>query len=214
GNIAAKHIISELKLEWIGSIRSPLIPPVSVFIDGVLAYPYRIYGCKDRNIGILIGESPCPPQAYYYLARAMMQWALQNGTKQVICLDGFVSDSPDDKSENVFLVCEPQVYQENEDIKKHNFPKPHTGFISGLSGAIMNEALLSPIEGPISSPYPDPEGAARLIEGVNKIKGLDINISKLNEDAEKIQRSFMELAEKNRQVSQQDALGPSKGLYV
>ena len=219
GNIAAKHIISELELEWIGSIRSPLIPPVSVFIDGVLAYPYRIYGCKDRNIGILIGESPCPPQAYYYLARAMMQWALQNGTKQVICLDGFVSDSPDDKSENVFLVCEPQVYQENEDIKKHNFPKPHTGFISGLSGAIMNEALLSPIEGisllvPISSPYPDPGGAARLIEGVNKIKGLDINVSKLNEDAEKIQRSFMELAEKNRQVSQQDALGPSKGLYV
>jgi predicted ATP-grasp superfamily ATP-dependent carboligase len=134
-------------------------------------------------------------------------------------LDGFVSDSPDDKSDNVFLVCEPQVYQENEDIKKHNFPKPHTGFISGLSGAIMNEALLSPIEGisllvPISSPYPDPGGAARLIEGVNKIKALDINVSKLNEDAEKIQRSFMELAEKNRQVSQQDALGPSKGLYV
>ncbi len=219
GNIAAKHIISELKLEWIGSIRSPLIPPVSVFIDGILAYPYRIYGGKDRKIGILIGESPCPPQAYYYLARAMMHWALQNGTKQVICLDGFVSDSPDDKSDNVFLVCEPQVYQENEDIKKHNFPKPHTGFISGLSGAVMNEALLSPIEGisllvPISSPYPDPGGAARLIEGVNKIKGLDINISKLLEDAEKIQRSFMELAEKNRQVSQQDALGPSKGLYV
>ena len=60
----------------------------------------------------------------------------------------------------------------------------------------------------------DPGGASRLIEAVNKIKGLDINVSKLKEDAEKIQRSFMELAEKNRQVSQQDALGPSKGLYV
>ncbi len=219
GNIAAKHIISELKLEWIGSIRSPLIPPVSVFIDGVLAYPYRIYGCKDRKIGILIGESPCPPQAYYYLARAMMQWALKNGTKQVICLDGFVSDSPDDKSEDVFLVCEPQVYEQNEDLKKHDFPKPHTGFISGLSGAIMNEALLSPIEGisllvSISSPYPNPGGAARLIKAVNKIKGLDINVSKLLEDAEKIQRSLMELADKNRQISQQEALGPSKGLYV
>ena len=49
GNIAAKHIIEELELKWIGSIRSPLIPPVSVFIDGVLAYPYRIYGCKENE---------------------------------------------------------------------------------------------------------------------------------------------------------------------
>ena len=83
----------------------------------------------------------------------------------------------------------------------------------------MNEALLTPIEGisllvPISSPYPDPGGASRLIEAINRIKGLDIDVTKLKEDAEKIQRSFMELAEKNRQVSQQDALGPSKGLYV
>ena len=83
----------------------------------------------------------------------------------------------------------------------------------------MNEALLSPIEGisllvSISSPYPNPGGAARLIKAVNKIKGLDINVSKLLEDAEKIQRSLMELADKNRQISQQEALGPSKGLYV
>ncbi|MHA2108635.1 MAG: proteasome assembly chaperone family protein [Candidatus Hodarchaeales archaeon] len=219
GNIAAKHIISELDLKWIGSIRSPLIPPVSVFIDGVLAYPYRIYGSKDKKIGVLIGESPCPPQAYYYLAHAMMQWAINNGTKQVICLDGFIADPRENKSDQVYLVCEPQVYQENEELKDHNFPKPHTGFISGLSGAIMNEALLSPMEGislltPITTPYPDPGGAARLIVALSKIKNLDIDVTKLLADAEKIQKSLMELADKNRQISQQEALGPSKGLYV
>lgn len=219
GNIAAKHIIKELELEWIGSIRSPLIPPVSVFIDGILAYPYRIYGCKDKNIGVLIGESPCPPHAYYYLAQAMMNWAQSIGTKQVICLDGFVADYRDNKSDQVYLVCEPQVYKENEELTKHEFPKPHTGFISGLSGAIMNEALLTPIEGisllvPIANPYPDPGGAAKLVTAVNQIKGLDMDISKLLTDAERIQKSLMELADKNRQVSQQEPLGPSKGLYV
>ncbi|MHA2243656.1 MAG: proteasome assembly chaperone family protein [Candidatus Hodarchaeales archaeon] len=219
GNIAAKHIINELDLEWIGSIRSPLIPPVSVFIDGVLAYPYRIYGSKERNIVILIGESPCPPQAYYFLANAMLEWAISIGTKQVICLDGFVDDSREKKTDKVYLVAEPQFYEENKALEKYDFPKPHTGFISGLSGAIMNEALLTPIEGfsllvPISTQYPDPGGAAKLIEAINRIKNLEINTSKLLEDAEKIQKSLMELAERNRQLSQGEGVEPSKGLYV
>ncbi len=219
GNIAAKHMIQELDLKWIGSIRSPLIPPISVFIDGVLAYPYRIYGCKERKIAILIGESPCPPHAYYYLAHAMMKWAQDNGTKQVICLDGFATDTQENRPDQVYLVGEPQIYEENENLKKLDFPKPRTGFISGLSGAIMNEALLTPIEGislliPVSSPYPDPGGAAKLIEAINKIKNLNIDVSKLLDDEERIQKSLMELADKNRQIGQQEAIGPSKGLYV
>lgn len=219
GNIAAKHIIKELDLKWIGSIRSPLIPPVSVFIDGILAYPYRIYGSKERKIVVLIGESPCPPQAYYFLANAMLDWAINIGTKQVICLDGFVADPRDEKTNNVFLVAEPQVYKENKELMQFDFPKPHTGFISGLSGAIMNEALLTQIEGfsllvSVSTPYPDPGGAAKLIDSLNQIKSLEIDTSKLLQDAEKIQKSLMELAERNRQLSQGEGIEPSKGLYV
>ncbi|MFX0050223.1 MAG: proteasome assembly chaperone family protein [Candidatus Hermodarchaeota archaeon] len=217
GNIAAKHMIKELDLEWIGSIRSPLIPPVSVFIDGILTYPYRIYGSQDLNLVILIGESPCPPQAYYFLAHAMLDWAIDIGTKQVICFDGFVGDSG--TSEEVYLVAEPQVYENNEELMKHNFPKPHTGFISGLSGAIMNEALLTSIEGfsllvPVTTQYPDPGGAAKLIEAINKVKNLKIDTSQLLKDAERIQKSLMELAERNRLLSQGEGVGPSKGLYV
>ncbi|MHA2225600.1 MAG: proteasome assembly chaperone family protein [Candidatus Hodarchaeales archaeon] len=219
GNIAAKHMVKELNLEWIGSIRSPLIPPVSVFIDGILTYPYRIFGCDDQNLVILVGESPCPPQAYYYLANATIEWAISVGAKQVVCLDGFMADPRDDKSGQVFLVAEPQVYENNKELMKHNFPKPHTGFISGLSGAVMNEALLTSIEGftflvSVPNPYPDPGGAAKLIEAVNQVKKLSIDTTKLIEDAEKIQKSLMEFSEKNRQISQSEGIGPNKGLYV
>ncbi|MFX0184774.1 MAG: proteasome assembly chaperone family protein [Candidatus Hodarchaeota archaeon] len=219
GNIAAKHMIKELDLEWIGSIRSPLIPPVSVFIDGVLTYPYRIYGSKERNLVILIGESPCPPQAYYYLAHAMLEWAIDIGAKQVICFDGFAGDSRTVSSEDVFLVAEPQVYENNKELMKYNFPKPQTGFISGLSGAIMNEALLTSIEGfsflvPVTTQYPDPGGAAKLIEALNKVKNLKIDTTQLLKDAERIQKSLMELAERNRLISEGEGIGPSKGLYV
>lgn len=219
GSIAAKQIIKELELKWIGSIRSPLIPPVSVFIDGVLAYPYRIYGCEERNLVVLIGESPCPTQAYYYLAHAMLEWAIGIETKQVICLDGFVADPHEPKKEDVYLVAEPQVYKNNEELKNFDFPKPHTGFISGLSGAIMNEALLTSIEGfsflvPITTPYPNPGGAALLIDAINKVKKMNIETTSLIEDSERIKKSLLELAERNRQITQGESLKPNKGLYV
>ncbi|MFX1517908.1 MAG: PAC2 family protein, partial [Promethearchaeota archaeon] len=77
----------------------------------------------------------------------------------------------------------------------------------------------TPIEGltlltSVSTPYPDPGGAAKLIDAVSQMKSLEIDTSKLLEDAEKIQKSLMELAERNRQLSQGEGLEPSKGLYV
>jgi uncharacterized protein len=180
GNIAAKHMIQELNLDWIGSIRSPLIPPVSVFIDGILTYPYRIYGDKDQKLMVMIGESPCPPQAYYFLAHALLEWAIEIGTEQVICMDGFVDTHGTASPDSVYLVAEPQVYREDSELIAHKFPKPHTGFISGLSGAIMNEALLTSILGysfliPVAGSYPDPGGAAKLIQAINKVKNLEID---------------------------------------
>ncbi|WP_455464227.1 PAC2 family protein, partial [Candidatus Hodarchaeum mangrovi] len=126
---------------------------------------------------------------------------------------------PIEDFDDVFLVGEPQFYEENVEFVKHNFKKPHTGFISGLSGAIMNEALLTQIQGltllaAIKTPYPDPGGAAKLIEAVNKVKGLSIDTSKLISDAKQIQQSMLELAERNRQVSEQEIVGPRRGLYV
>lgn len=219
GNIAAKHIIQELNLNWIGSIRSPHIPPVSVFIDGILTYPYRIYGDKDQSLMVMIGESPCPPQAYYYLAHALLEWAIKIGTKQVVCMDGFIDTQGNADTDSVYLVAEPQVYEEGSELMDYKFPKPQTGFISGLSGAIMNEALLTSITGfsfliPVTSSYPDPGGAAKLVQAISKVKKLEIDVSRLLKDAEQIQKSLMELSDRNRQITQNEGLAPSKGLYV
>lgn len=83
----------------------------------------------------------------------------------------------------------------------------------------MNEALLTSIEGfsflvPVTTQYPDPGGAAKLIEALNKVKNLKIDTTQLLKDAERIQKSLMELAERNRLISEGEGIGPSKGLYV
>ena len=205
GSIAAKYIVQELDLEIAGYIRSPKIPPLAVFLDGILAYPYRIYTKEGINLSVLIGESPAPVPAYYYLANAALDWAMSTGAKEVICLDGF-PDMPSTKNP-VFLVKENLIHSKETEkkLEEIKLPLPQTGYIGGLSGAILNETLLRDIDGyallaGTVSQMPDPAGAAALIKVINKIKDLNIDVDKLMNDAEKIKKSMQEFADKTQQI--------------
>lgn len=202
GSIAAKYIVKELDMTVKGYIRSPMIPPLAVFLDGILAYPYRIYVSSEHDIAILIGESPAPVQAYYYLANAVLDWGNRVGAKEILCLDGF--QDPFSNSKEVYLVAEPDLKSK---IDKINLPKPQTGYIGGLSGAILNETILRDIDGyallcgTMEPNFPDPDGAANIIEVLNKLKDLKINTTSLRADGDRIKKSMQEFAEKTRQVN-------------
>ena len=219
GSIASKYIARYLELEVVGYLRSPLIPPLSVFLDGILAYPYRIYGdpTGKKDIAILIGESPAPPQAYYYLANAVLDWATQEaGAKEIICLDGFPDnvDPPE-----VYLVAEPDTRNKMDSFKLH---KPQTGYIGGLSGAILNEVMIrESIDGyallvSTTSQFPDPIGAAELIKVINRIKDLTIDVEPLVVDGEKIRSTMQEFADRTRQLSDSGSEVSAKdsSLYI
>lgn len=199
GSIAAKYIVKELKMEVNGYIRSPLIPPLAVFLEGILAYPYRIYTKGD--IGVLIGESPAPVQAYYFLANAVLDWAREVGATEIICLDGFPDPLAD---KEVYMVAEPDM---KEKVDKMELPKPQTGYIGGLSGAILNETILRAIDGfallcgTDASGLPDPLGAANIIKVLNELKGIQVDTASLESDGEKIKKTFQEFADRTRKVA-------------
>jgi uncharacterized protein len=202
GSIAAKYIVKELKMSVKGYIRSPLIPPLAVFLDGVLAYPYRIYVSTTHDLAVLIGESPAPVQAYYYLANAVLDWGNEVGAKEILCIDGF--QDPFSNSKDVYLVAEPDLKSK---IDKINLPKPQTGYIGGLSGAILNETILREIDGyallcgTTDINFPDPDGSANIIEVLNKLKTLKIDTTSLRADGDRIKKTMQEFADKTRQVT-------------
>ncbi|MHA1990531.1 MAG: proteasome assembly chaperone family protein [Candidatus Hodarchaeales archaeon] len=208
GTISAKYMIKSLDLEVIGYVRSPLIQPLAVFLDGVLQYPYRIYGDlkeSDKGIIVLIGESPAPPAAYYYLANSVLDWASTHANaEEIICLDGFQDNR---EEHDVYLVAEPDLKDEMDSL---NLPKPQTGYIGGLSGALLNESIIREINGfallvSTSASYPDPIGAARLIEKINDIKNLNIETEQLVLDGEKIKQTMQDFANRTRQLADQES---------
>lgn len=216
GSIAAKQIITHYNLEWIGSIKSPLIPPVSVFLEGKLTYPYRIFGNKDKNFMVFLGESPAPINAYYHIANAALDFLESLGAKEVVCLDGVPKYSPDEETE-VFVVAEPELIG---NFTKFGFKIPETGYISGMSGAILNESLLRPIDGyallvNTFPQFPDPEGAAALVENINKVKGLDVPVDNLLKEAAQIKEKLREFAERTNKMQEEPTYPtPTRGVYV
>ncbi|MFX0091447.1 MAG: proteasome assembly chaperone family protein [Candidatus Hodarchaeota archaeon] len=227
GSIAAKHIISELEMSTVGYIRSPLIPPVAIFFDGILSYPYRIAYSEDLSLAVLIGEAPTPYQAYYHIANAVLDWADAVGAKEVVIIDGMVRERGTSSmglitDPEVFLVAEPDM-KERMDKLKEKLQMAPVGYIGSLCGAMLNEAIIRPIDGwgllvETLAQYPDSIAASKVIMTLNQLKGLDIKVDKLEEESERIKARLKELLSKQMQIQSQEPttttpLPERSGLY-
>ncbi|NHJ85188.1 MAG: proteasome assembly chaperone family protein [Asgard group archaeon] len=202
GAIAAQTISEELKLETIGFVEGLAIPPVAVFLDGYLRHPYRIMGKEGLDIAVFIGESAVESDGAYYIADAIMDWAMKHGAEEIICLDGFAYLDPNDEAK-VYLVAEPET---NEKAKKLNIPPLKSGYIRGFAGAILNKTMITDVEGyaflvGTRPDLPDPGGAAAIIKTINTYKHTNINTDTLSEQAESIKKKLQELAHQTQEMS-------------
>ena len=68
GSIAAQHIIKQLDMKEIAHLCSPLIPPVTIFLDGQLRRPFRLFADDRGQTIIAISEIPLPTENSYYIS--------------------------------------------------------------------------------------------------------------------------------------------------
>lgn len=223
GSIASRHISFELNLEVVGFVRSNLFTPNATFFDGILAYPYRIYGQKGSDIGVLVSESPLSERAHFYIANALLDWLEEIKAEELIVLDGYTASS---ENEDAFFIAEPDVQTKNEATFNkitHSIPeyeKFGTGYIGGIAGALLNEgivrrsiitfAVLAPV---VNSRLPSPRAASKLIEIINSYKSTNVDTVSLIEHAKKIEKNLEEFARKQEKIDIIDKTRSDLGLY-
>lgn len=196
GSIAISHIIEQLKLEEIAYVKSRHLPPAAIFVGEKLRHPFRIHAGQKENIYAIVSEIPIKEDGFYSISSALLDWADAKGTREMLVLEGIpVPGLP--RKRQAFCVtesgkCEAFTGKGIELLKK--------GIIVGITGAILNECLSRKIEGtalltPAMAPIPDPEGAATLIEALNKSYGLKIDTSELIAGAKEIKEKLKEIAQ-------------------
>ena len=75
GTIATDHMINELNMKEVGFLRSKHLPPSTVFMQGRLRHPFRIYSNEDGSICVIICEIIISKDGIYNIAMAILEWA-------------------------------------------------------------------------------------------------------------------------------------------
>ena len=195
GTIAIDHMINELGMKEVGFLRSKHLPPSTVFMQGRLRHPFRIYSNDDGSICAIICEIIISKDGIYNIAMAILEWAEKKGSTEIIVLDGVAASKHDGEAFFAAEVDLCRIMEEN-DIKM--IPQ---GFITGISGGILNECLIRKIRGvtllvKADEMTPDPVAAATIIEAVNRLYETEIDTSNLKKQKKQLGVELRELSDK------------------
>lgn len=208
GPIAIGHMIEKLEMKEIGYMRSKHLPPSTVFMKGRLRHPFRFYANKEGTVCTVICEITLRIEGVYTIVGAILDWAKEKGSNEIIILEGVASDEHDQKA---YCAAEEDLCRVMADKDINIIPH---GFITGIPGGILNECLIREIQGvallvKANKLLPDPEAAATLIEAVNRMYEMQIDVSDLKKEKEKIGADLEELSQKYVQDRKQFS-----GMYM
>ena len=194
GPLSVGYMIEKLKMKEIAYLRSRHLPPSTVFMQGRLRHPFRLYSNNDGTICAVICEITLP-FGLHDIVNTILDWAEKNGSHEIVILDGVASRTHDGKA---FCAAEEDLCRVMESNDINMIPQ---GFITGVAGGLLNECLMRPIQGitllvKANDKGADPLAAATLLDAVNRAYGLNINTSDLRKKKKRIGEDFRELSDK------------------
>jgi len=195
GPLSVGYIIEKLKMKEVGYMRSKYLPPSTVFIQGRLRHPFRFYSNKEGTICAIICEITLRMEGLYTLVAAILDWAEQKGSNEIVILDGVSSEKEHDNK--AFCAAEEDLCRVMQDKGINMIPR---GFITGIPGGLLNECLLRKIQGvtllvKANQKSPDPLAAATLVDAVNSLYETGIDTTDLRKEKDKIGLDFKEMSE-------------------
>jgi len=208
GPISIGHMIEKLQMKVIGYMRSKHLPPSTVFLRGRLRHPFRFYSNKEGTVCAIICEITLRMEGLYAIVAAILDWAKEKGSNEIIIVDGVASNEHDNK---VYCAAEEDLCRIMAEKDINMIPQ---GFITGISGGILNECLIREIQGvallvKANKIIADPEAAATLLEAINRMYEMQIDTKSLNEEKERIGSELEELSQKYMRHRKQ-----SSGMYM
>ncbi|MHA1409846.1 MAG: proteasome assembly chaperone family protein [Candidatus Odinarchaeia archaeon] len=211
GTIAVNHIIENLNMKEFAYFSSKLIPAFTIFMDGLLKYPFRIYVNDEGTLVAILSEVPLNEKSHFDIAYTLLDWLESKNISEITVLSGVTM--VDSREKNVFAAAEPEVLDK---LTKKGITLLGKGLIAGIAASILNQSLHRDITGicllaPTTEGIPNPEAAARLIDALNKIYDFNINTDPLLQQAEIIRKKRREVTEAMKTAKDRDV---SMRLYL
>ena len=231
GSISTSYIINRLHMEQIACVESEFIVPGVIYAEGKLRHPFRLYSNEEGSVCVLVCEAPIMIQGMHSVLDTVTKWALNNKVKQVMVLDGIAAEGiPNLKRTPIIMSSDGEVADAASLIQDIDEPidkeaqagfdserniYPTTAYIGGLAGGLLSSCLSNGLASKalfISSTrgIPDPEGAAILLESLDKItdnKSLEIDTQHLRKQGVALRARMEKIIQSLRGQQQQPQEG-------
>lgn len=203
GAIASRYLVINKNLKLVGEIDSPAyFSPVTVVHKSTPMSPVQLYMPDDRRYLILLSEAPIPAPAVYPLSLAILEYSREIGVEHIISISGIAVPNrlQIEKPKSYWLASTKKSAELLKDLKLEELKE---GFIVGPYAVILKEARRKGINNFVIFvesffDLPDPESAAEALKILSQIISIEIDISKLLEEAELIKLQTRELMRQTR----------------
>lgn len=214
GRIAIGYAVSQLKAKKFADLYSPyFFPFVMVHNDMIHTLRNEFYYCKgkDNDIIFLIGDTQTyDPKGHYEVAGKILEFLKSLGCKEVISIGGFGTGKVSEKPKVYGVATNPEQLKR---YKKYDINFNIAGKIGTIVGAaglipglgkvydIEGIALLSETTGfPIIT---DPTAAEAVLRVLQKILGINIDLTKLEEKVKAMHEFIKKLETIQKQALEQ-----------
>ncbi|WP_297536133.1 proteasome assembly chaperone family protein [Thermococcus sp.] len=195
GHIVGNFLAKELKMDMIGYVESPFIPPMSIVLEGKPNPPLRFYG-KD-NIIVAVADIYVPPTLVNEIARELVRYLSEMKAEKVISIGGIGIGFFKDKMEVWGVGAREEL---NKKLEEAGAKILQYGSIMGMSGKLLWEAGREGLEayvllGETFGDRPDPRAAANVIEVLKKLTPIEVSTEPLIKEAEMIEEQLRKMHE-------------------
>lgn len=197
GLTAVDYLADQLDLEETGHIAVEQLPAITPFEGGTPRHHTRLFSKPDLDVTVLVGELFVPPPAAGPLGEAVVEYTGEHDVEEVVVLSGVpISHGPDDH--RPFYVAS-EDFQQARLQDDHGIPPMPGGFLEGVNGELMQQAIDSPLKAcilttPVHPQAPDAEAALRLLEAFDTVYDLAVDTGPLEEFAASVAEQYEELA--------------------
>ncbi len=180
-------------------VNSPQFPALSVVHTGEPLSPVRIYAGNQggsRKIVIFVSEFKPKPNLINAISNAIMKWASEKECKILISPEGMVVEGKNSEDE---AIVDAYAIGSTENARnmltKKDIAQFKNGIIAGVSGVLLNigkQANFDVISilAEAHPNYPDAKAAAAAINVIALIMGVEINVTPLYEESERIEKQL------------------------
>lgn len=203
GTITSEFLLEHLDAEFVGHFEYDEFPPTVAIHKGKLIHPMGIFYDKKKNI-VIMHTIMNTNTLEWKISNAILNFYKDIQAKEIIFIEGIGSANEQEKPEpnpDVFFYTN----NDQKKLEKLGLKPLMESIIVGMTSSLLLKTKtekLTCLFGQSHANLPDSKGAAKMIELLDKILGLDVDYKPLLKQAEIFETKIKGLLEKAKKTGQ------------